>query len=361
MTVSVNGDRKLEANEAFSLVLSAPVNADVGRATGVCTIVNDELDAAGFQITLDYRTAVQPAWKAAIERAAAKWSSIIVGDVPSVEYQGRFIDDFEISVTVQPLGAGLLGYARTLQSRPGVGGLPFLGEMVMNSLYANRAGFYDTVAHELAHALGFNPTLWTSIGLFGGTSADPRFTGVNATREFNRTFTRSDIGVPLYEVGSPGDGSYGAHWRDSVFSKEMMVSAGDPNVTGYPISRITVASMADIGYSVNYAAADAYVAGGGGRFVAPATMAVAPRQATETIKAVAAPRPLVHLASTQSASPAAAVASPAQSLATKAASQGLILVRPRSQVIRQVAVPPASAALAQQGSLPRVISATRPG
>lgn len=295
VTVNVNGDRIGEPDETFLLTLSAPTNATIARGTAICTIVNDEQDQLGFQITLDYRTTMQPAWKAAVERATAKWSSILVGDLPGVVYEGRFIDDFEISVTVQPLGAGLLGYARTLQSRPGVGGLPFLGEMVMNSLYANQAGFYDTVAHELAHALGFNPTLWTSLGLFGGTLADPRFTGANATREFNQIFSRTDAGVPLYERGQPGDGSYGAHWRDDVFGKEMMVSAGDPNETGFPISRITVASMADIGYTVNYAAADPYVAGGGGRFVLPLAMTVAARQSPETIKAMAVARPLVHL------------------------------------------------------------------
>jgi hypothetical protein len=296
VSVPILGDRSAEVDETFQLVLSNPSRGTTIRTPqATCTIVNDETDQLGFQITADYRTTMEPAWRTAVERAAAKWSSIIVGDLPGVTYEGRFIDDFEISVSVQPLSANLLGFARTLQSRPGVGGLPFLGEMVMNSLYANQAGFYDTVVHELAHALGFNPTLWTSMGLFGGTLADPRFTGVNATREFNQIFSRTDAGVPLYEVGQPGDESYGAHWRDSVFGNEVMVSASDPNVTGQPISRITVASMQDIGYSVNIAAADRYVAGGGARFVLPPVMAVAARQSSETITIMAVPRPSVKL------------------------------------------------------------------
>lgn len=266
VAVPVTGDRKLEANETVFVTLAKPSNATVLRSAGEGIIRNDEVDASGFQIVLNY---VDPnlnsAWKAQVGRAAATWSRVITGDVPSVTYQGRFIDDFEISVRVEPLAANLLGYARTLQSRPGVGGLPFLGEMVMNSTYADLPGFYDTVAHEIAHALGFNPTMWTDKGLIGGTVGNPLFLGRNALREFNAAFGRTDAGVPLYNVGQPGDGSYAAHWRDAAFGNELMVSAGDPAATNVPLSRITIGHFADIGYTVNYAAANPYTPPAGAR------------------------------------------------------------------------------------------------
>lgn len=259
VNVGITGDRKLESNETFSFTLSAPTNADLGQSRAFATIVNDEVDLPGFQISLNYLDPnLKPAWKSEVGRAAATWSRVITGDVPGVTYQGRFIDDFEISVRVEAISPRLLGYARTLESRPGVGGLPFLGEMVMNSLYADQPGFYDTMTHEIAHALGFNPTMWTGMGLSGGTVANPLFLGRNALREFNAAFGRSDLGVPLYNIGQPGDGSYGAHWRDSVFGNELMVSASDPAATNIPLSRITIGQFADIGYTVNYAAANSY-------------------------------------------------------------------------------------------------------
>lgn len=289
ITVTVNGDRVLESNETFSLVLSSPVNAVIGRATGVCTIHNDETDQSGFQITVNYLTPMQPAWTQAVSRAVAKWQSIIVGDVPGVEYQGRFIDDFEISVSFQSLAPSVLGYARYLEQRPGIGGLPYLGEMVMNTAYANLPGIYDTVVHELAHALGFAPPLWTQLGLIGGTVADPRFLGANATREFNSIFSSAATGVPLYEQGTPGDGSYGSHWRDSVFGNESMVSASDPAVTNIPVSRITVGHFADIGYFVNYAAADTFTPPSARGFTE-----TQPRQRAIARAWAAVNRPLIH-------------------------------------------------------------------
>jgi hypothetical protein len=294
VTVNVVGDRVLETDETFSLVLSAPRNTTLSRALATCTIVNDELDAGGFQISLNYLTTMQPGWTQAVQRAASKWESIIVGDVPSVTYQGRFIDDFEINVSFNALGPNLLGYARFLQQRPGPGGLPFLGEMVMNSLYANQPGIYDTIVHELAHSLGFTPGMWNQIGMLGGSAADPRFLGANAVREFNTIFGTTATGVPLYEVGAPGDGSYGAHWRDSIFGNEAMVSAGDPAVTGVPVSRVTVAHFADLGYQVSYAAADPY------RPPTPRTLLPpTPTGAANAAWAALAStnRPLVHLTS----------------------------------------------------------------
>lgn len=264
LTVLVNGDEAVEEAENFQLTVNATIagRPQVVTATG---LIQD--DDSAFQITVNYLTPMQPGWTTAVQRAVTKWQSIIVGDVPDVTHEGRLIDDFEIRVSFQSLSPSLLGYARSLAFRPGPAGLPYLGEMVMNSLYADQPGIYDTIVHELAHALGFSPTLWSRLNLTGGTVGDPRFLGNQATRAFNEIFGRADTGVPLYEQGFPGDGSYGAHWRDSVFGFEAMVHAGDPRVTGAPISRVTVAQFADIGYRVNYAAADPYSPPAAGRTV----------------------------------------------------------------------------------------------
>ena len=42
VTVAVNGDTRVEANESFKLVLTAPANALLGAATATGTILNDD-------------------------------------------------------------------------------------------------------------------------------------------------------------------------------------------------------------------------------------------------------------------------------------------------------------------------------
>ncbi len=48
ITVGVAGDIKDEANETFSVVLSNPLNASITTATGVCTIIDDDLNTGDF-------------------------------------------------------------------------------------------------------------------------------------------------------------------------------------------------------------------------------------------------------------------------------------------------------------------------
>jgi hypothetical protein len=63
--------------------------------------------------------------------------------------------------------------------------------------------------------------------------------------------------VPVENTGGPGTRL--GHWRESIFTNEVMT--GWVNSGSMPISRITVGSLADMGYQVNYAAADVYTPG----------------------------------------------------------------------------------------------------
>ena len=268
--VTVYGDDTPETNEFFFFDLFTPslgVNVVTPRLIG--TIMNDDEvvarppSASGFQIQVVYDDpTINVAWQESVQNAVNKWQEIIVGDMPDVDVAGDgtdVIDDFRINVTIEPLSPLLLGFAGPTGFRPGVGGLPFEGEMTMNSLYANGEGFEGTILHELAHALGFLPFIWDQLGLYDdATATDPRFTGENATREYQNIFSTAETSVPLYEVGQPNDGSYGAHWRDSLFGDEIMVSAGDPNIAPGALSAITVGAFEDIGYEVDYTRADPY-------------------------------------------------------------------------------------------------------
>ena len=54
-----------------------------------------------------------------------------------------------------------------------------------------------------------------------------------------------------------GEGTRGGHWDEKCMDKELMtgyVEGGPP----MPISKLTLASVEDLGYTVNYGVADAY-------------------------------------------------------------------------------------------------------
>jgi len=115
----------------------------------------------------------------------------------------------------------------------------------------------------MAHVLGYG-TIWTLRGLLADPSLsgglDPHFTGSRAIAEFNAAGGTTYVGglkVPVEDTG--GEGTADAHWRESVFGNELMTGFVDPGAN--PLSRVSIASMADLGYSVNLLGADPYVLG----------------------------------------------------------------------------------------------------
>jgi hypothetical protein len=76
-----------------------------------------------------------------------------------------------------------------------------------------------------------------------------------------------------------GSGTANAHWRESVFDTELMTGFLEESGE-LPLSRITVASLEDIGFSVNMFAADPYAFPAAGSIVAP-RIAPGARQAWE--------------------------------------------------------------------------------
>ena len=237
-------------------------------------------DQPAYHIDVRVITAMTDAEKAAFTLAAAKWESVIFGDVPDQQVTiasnscgtgspGLFetVDDIVIFAIIDSIdGPGkILGQAGPCFVRSD-GNLPIVGVMqfdsadVVNLLAAGSFGL--VIQHEMGHVLGFG-TLWPSDFLLANPSGcdstqDPHFVGSQGLAAFDRIGGASYVAsakVPVENQGGPG--TCDAHWRESVFKNELMT--GFLNIGSNPLSLETVASMGDLGYLVTYSAADPYV------------------------------------------------------------------------------------------------------
>ena len=112
------------------------------------------------------------------------------------------------------------------------------------------------VAHEMGHALGFNPSSYLAKGLAAGGVTDPYFSGVAARARFaEHGDWYPGIRVPLED--SYDNGPNDPHWRFIVFGDELMASELGPRYR-LPLSVITLGLFGDLGYNVDYSVADSY-------------------------------------------------------------------------------------------------------
>ncbi len=230
----------------------------------------------GFTIDLAFTGTFTAAQTAAFQNAAARWAEIIIGDLPDVDIGGgTIIDDVLISAEVVDIDGpgGILGQAGPTAVRADGTFIPFQGQMQFDSadlaeLEAS-GQLTDVILHEMGHVLGLG-TIWDLKGLLQNPSngdgvTDTRFTGPNATAQYNAIFGVAGTSTPVENSGGPGTAD--GHWREATLQNELMT--GFLNAGVNPISRITVGQWEDLGYVVDYTAADAYTApivgGGAGR------------------------------------------------------------------------------------------------
>lgn len=231
---------------------------------------------SAFDITVrfigDGGTTVQ---RNAFAKAVGRWRQVITGQVSQIALQvpagqcepwipaiEETIDDLLIYVRIRPIdGVGkVVGQASPCYVNSETS-LPVMGFYELDQDDVNRLLEHnmldDVVLHEMGHVLGIG-TLWSykRTLLQGAGTDDPLFVGSGAQQAFaaipgNRV-TRD--GVPVENTG--GTGTRDAHWRRSIFENELM--QGYAQAGGMPMSRVTVRSLADLGYTVSESAADAF-------------------------------------------------------------------------------------------------------
>jgi len=225
------------------------------------------------------------AQKAAFLAARDRWQRIIVGDVadyggsipagtcgsgaPAAKLSGP-IDDVVIFAGIRPIdGSGsVLAEAGPCLGRS-TGRLTIAGMVIFDSadlgyLATLAGGLSDVAFHEFAHVLGFG-TLWSELGVVQQPGSDQvAFTGPAARQAYASLLDPAQrpvsFDVPVENcVGLPncGAGSRDRHWREPVFGPEIMTGFYNGLVAN-PYSAVSAASMRDLGYVVDDAAADAF-------------------------------------------------------------------------------------------------------
>jgi len=255
------------AGEPYQMTAPDGSYSFVGLTPGTYRVAEEmqpgwELSYPGeFHIDVDFVGAgLTPSQKEVFKQAADRWAEIIVGDIPDVMTSLGLIDDVIIEASGVPIDGpgGILGQAGPTEVRTG-SYLPACGIMEFDSadLAALEAGgqLDEVIIHEMGHVLGFG-VIWDYLGLISGAGgADPRFLGAGATAQYEAIFGVSEGSVPVENTG--GSGTRDSHWRESVLDNELMT--GWINAGLNPLSSITVASFADMGYDVNLGAADPFL------------------------------------------------------------------------------------------------------
>ncbi|MBX3452547.1 MAG: hypothetical protein KF777_23600 [Planctomycetaceae bacterium] len=265
-TLNISDNANISSNSMNGINVGLINGSDVTDLIIDNNIVNTNspppLPNNSFNIDVDTST-LTPQQAAIFLAAAQRWEQIIVGDLPDV----GLIDDLYITANIVAIDGvgGILGAAGPTGLRGG-SFLPYSGDMIFDSAdVANliSAGQFDEVIlHEMGHVLGFG-TIWDLKGLLlNAGSANPRFSGSLATAQYNTKFGTASANTPV-EGNTSGPGSADSHWRESVFLNELMTPYLDSGVPN-PISSITIAQFADLGYTVNLGQADPFLVAPGG-------------------------------------------------------------------------------------------------
>ena len=190
--------------------------------------------------------------------AADRWSEIITGAADGT------VLNVVISAEGVPIDRGgtpgegnVLGQAGPRDFHDN--GLPSRGIMEFDTFdldsLESRGRLLNVIIHEMGHVLGHG-TIWGRRGLLvDAGSFDPRFLGINAMREFGVLLgTNQATPVPVANQGGPGTAD--SHWRERTFGRELLTGRINGGIN--PISRMSIASLADLGYQVDLDAAEPY-------------------------------------------------------------------------------------------------------
>lgn len=254
--------------------LTLEVTSGGRRATAAFELRVVADDRGGYHVTPVSVSPVPPAIRSHVDAAVARWQEVITGDMPrdlipadffvgsdcagfGELVNGTGVDDVLILVQIAPIDGpgsilGQAGPCAVRDDRLPVVGVLFLDEDDLDPLVGSET-LTSLVFHEIGHVLGYG-TLWRALDLVVGSgSGDPGFRGTEAVVRYEAL---GGLGsVPLENLGGPGTAE--AHWREVDFDREVMTGFIDAGVK-MPLSEVTIGSMQDLGYAVDFGAADPF-------------------------------------------------------------------------------------------------------
>jgi hypothetical protein len=284
-------------------------DSDDNQAKATVLVIVKPPTAAGYQVHVRYSEGVEltAAQRQAVDAAVTKLETVITGDVPNLaafEFNGgtcggatlppldEAIDDVIIYLEFVPIDgpAGTVAQAGPCLTRQLAGGdvtaFSLLGGIRFDTADLQLAGdtgtMDDVILHEMMHVLGFG-IFWDdplndpndedfpfefleqpsddSHAEHTPGSTDTHFTGPEATARFlaigGNLYTGGEIVPVENNTAEFSAGSLDGHWREGVFDEELMST--QLNVPANPVSVVTIGQFEDIGYTVDYGAADPYM------------------------------------------------------------------------------------------------------
>ncbi len=251
-TLTLDPTNDLVANTQYLVTFAAGSIKDLADNNYAGTSSYGFRTAPGaFNIDVVYSG--DPSYQSYFDQAKAVWEQVITGDLANV----GGTDDLRIAASVTNIdgAGGILGQASPDSVRSG-SNLPYQGHMQFDSAdlatMVQNGTLLKIITHEMGHVLGIG-SLWSTFGL---NATVGRYTGTNALNMY-RTMAGGNPNatyVPLETVG--GAGTVNVHWSEAVFDTELMTGYAESN-HNMPLSKLSIAALADLGYQVDYNAADA--------------------------------------------------------------------------------------------------------
>jgi hypothetical protein len=257
---------------------SVPVKVVGPSAQGAFHIKVRFIGPTPTQEVQDAFAAAQSRWENVVRETTDtlhfNWTKGTCGSTDSTHVEN--VADVVIMARIDSIdGSGnILGSAGPciLKQMPSGRYMPAIGRMTFDSAdmsyMATKGLLKNVIAHEMAHVLGIG-TMWSarynnSKALAVQGSIDPEYFGpAGMGAAAGMGFTGFSVGtdglaqldpVPLEDTG--GAGTAGSHWRRSVFGNELMI--GWASSSTMPLSLLTLQAIADLGYTVNTSAAEAW-------------------------------------------------------------------------------------------------------
>ncbi len=226
-------------------------------------------DGSRYQMTVRFLGPRDDRVDAVLDQAVSRWTSAVNLGVSDIDvdiaadacFDGQpavkeIVDDLLVFVRVRDLDGegGVLGRAGPCLIRT-ENGIPLLGliELDRADLGRDPQVIYNVLSHELGHVMGIGTLWWYHSLVHDEGEANPLFVGETALSAY-RALGVGDVFVPVENSG--GYGTRDVHWRESTFRSELMTGYLNSGVNA--LSWLSIASLRDLGYSVDPGAAEAY-------------------------------------------------------------------------------------------------------